>query len=483
MTSATWQIIQALPDAVRREYEALNVDTIVMYPRQFVARDGRAFDQLVEKLRTQDLPWESVLDLKGRKIRHEEALDEEYACLKFPIRRIARPLAKLRRTEQKLRGKGTGMDAAYKLQANTLYGVLASDYLPTQNVVAANQITATARAAAYGMTMALNAIQVITDGCTFRKDRVPACTFAECLQLQPDYPLRLADENSGIPFINPADIPDAEVEFNIWYLNHVKQFLSVGDKYDDLLGLHHLEFKRVGTANSNTFDALLCDGAGNYMKCLLNEQNELEPIATAFRGFHHKTVVELTPWLIRTYTQDHFSGPAPLIVEQGLMKLTEAQQTAKSALRLGVAPVLLPLDKVRNYQVIKPSAFIFQNPSQRRNFERQLQRFKKRTGCGLEVQALRRNYGDRRTHSLIGLAQAIFNAIQDGKRDFSKTLHWNRPFEGLSELVEQRQAELKHLGQEAKRKNMDRIRLDNLPTHDPALLTGYYCYRDDPLLD
>ncbi len=381
--------------------------------------------------------------------------------------------------------RGTGLDIAYKLQANTLYGVLASADLPTQNVLAANQITAWARAAAFAMTMGLNAIQVITDGCTFRKDRVPACTFAECLRLQPEYTLRLADENSGIPFMDPKEIPDAESEFNRWYRRHVKQFFEVGDEYDDLLGLHRLEFKRAGSAKSISFDALLCDGAGNYMKCVFNAQNELEPVVSAFRGYRRESVAQLTPWLLRTYTQDHFTGPAPIIMEQSLMKLSEAKQKAKLALRHGKEPVLLPLGlpiyKVRNYQCIKPSAFVFQNPGQHRNFDRQLQRFKRRTGCGPEVLALRRNYRGRRAHSLCDLARMIYELIQQGERDFSKALHWAREFEGLKDLFEKRLRELERWRHQANARLMDRLQLADVPRDHPARLTGYRCRRDDSL--
>jgi hypothetical protein len=51
-----------------------------------------------------------------------------------------------------------------------MYGAVASQHLPTNNVVAANVITATARALALAMQMSLNGVQVITDGTTYRSD-------------------------------------------------------------------------------------------------------------------------------------------------------------------------------------------------------------------------------------------------------------------------------------------------------------------------
>ena len=85
------------------------------------------------------------------------------------------------------------MDRALKEQINTIYGVLTSRYMPTSNAVAANQITAAGRALAFTMMLSLNGIQVITDGCTYRRDHIPACTLAECLEMMPDYALRHAD--------------------------------------------------------------------------------------------------------------------------------------------------------------------------------------------------------------------------------------------------------------------------------------------------
>ncbi len=59
----------------------------------------------------------------------------------------------------------------------------------TDNIAAANPITAKARAMVYAMTLALDAIRVITDGYTYRLDQIPACTLKECLRIQPDYML------------------------------------------------------------------------------------------------------------------------------------------------------------------------------------------------------------------------------------------------------------------------------------------------------
>src|SRR6478609_11218157 len=106
-----------------------------------------------------------------------------------------------------------------------MYGFSASRYLVTNNVVCANVITATARALAFAMQMSLNGIQVITDGCTYRRDQVPRATFADCLGQDADYPIRRAE--SGIAFHAPEHVPEDDTTFTAWYRQHAKDFFGV----------------------------------------------------------------------------------------------------------------------------------------------------------------------------------------------------------------------------------------------------------------
>src|SRR5262249_32189011 len=131
----------------------------------------------------------------------------------------------------------------------------------------ANYITATARALAFALQLSLNGIQVITDGCTYRRDQVPAGTWAACLAACPDYPINRAD--FGGPFGDPAAIPGDDDGFALWYRDHVKRFFGVsGPEYDSLFGLHSLEHKTCGDPGPAAFDALACDGPSNHVKLL-----------------------------------------------------------------------------------------------------------------------------------------------------------------------------------------------------------------------
>ncbi len=198
VTAATCAVIQSLPKAARREYDALRVDCIVLYPSKFVASSGREYDELFEALRNEGLPWTADLDINGRRLVETNVLDHEFATLRFPIFEYARRIEERRRAARARDGLGGGEELGWKLQVNTMYGVLASPHHVTNNVVAANYITAQGRACAWVLFMSLNGLQVLTDGCSYRRDRVPACTFRECLEQQPDYPLRHADDSSGL---------------------------------------------------------------------------------------------------------------------------------------------------------------------------------------------------------------------------------------------------------------------------------------------
>src|SRR4051794_26202315 len=151
-----------------------------------------------------------------------------------------------------------------------MYGVAASRHLVTNNVVCANVITATARALAFAMQMSLNGIQVITDGCTYRRDQIPAGMFAGCLAADPEYPIRRPD--AGVPFLDPAAVPADDGAFTEWYRTHAKRFFGVsGAVYDRLFGMHGMEHKTCGDPARAGFDALACDGSANYVKLLRGE--------------------------------------------------------------------------------------------------------------------------------------------------------------------------------------------------------------------
>ncbi len=448
VTHATWLMIRALPPEVRREYEALTAETIVLYPRQLAANDGAAYDELVARHAGGELPWDSALDLDRMQLVTAEAIDDSYVSLRFPIGTYAGQIGRFRREAQRAEGKGGGSDAAWKVHANSMYGVLACADLPTNNFVAANQVTALARAEAFALVQALNGFQVITDGCTYREDQIPACTFAECLARCPDYPIRRAEAGSGIPFLDPATIPGDDTGFTAWYRDHAKRFFGVsGAEYDALWATHELEHKKTGVTRAVAFDALGTDGCGNYLKATRGDEGAWQVEDVAARSYGRGSKPALRDWMVGTYAPDRLTELAPVTEDTTLLKYKEAGQKARAALEAGLPAVYYPLGmesvKVGNYRAIKPSAFLFRTPEQRRAIVKQVEKFEERTGCGLEVLALRRGYRGRREGSLSDLAEEIYRLIREGESDLTRRLNLGRLSPQLAAISEARLAEIR----------------------------------------
>src|SRR5262249_51103875 len=128
VTWATWLMIQTLPTAARAQYENLRADSIILYPRKLVATSGAEFDILHERYGAAPLPWEAELDLERMQLVHRERIDSGYVALRYSIDNAAAKIREFRAEAQKREGKGSGADRAWKQQANTMYGVLASPH-------------------------------------------------------------------------------------------------------------------------------------------------------------------------------------------------------------------------------------------------------------------------------------------------------------------------------------------------------------------
>ena len=430
VTHATWLLISAMPREIRSEYENLQVDSVVFYPQQLVAANGSDYDRLVAEIRSDKAPWSERLDLNGRKRYVVEHLTEEFVALRYPIGEYARLLTEYREEAKKQHGAKSGQEKAWKSLANTIYGVLASKHTATGNVVAANVTTGTARALAFTMISALNGLQVITDGCTYRRDRIPACTYAECLRRMPDYPLRHADIGDNIPFHDPHEVPDDDT-FTEWYRLHAQRFFGTrGEEFQNLLAIHRIAHKLTAGTDTPAFDAMAVDGPGSYMKCVKCVDGSWEARESAMRGCGRSAKETLQPWIFSTYVTDQLTDLSPVACDTILLKYKEAHIKARAARRDGLCNVLLPLgftaQKIIGYKPLRLSAFLFTSPRQMRTITRQVERFERAHGCGLEVLALRRSYGDREQGSLHATAEAIYQIIRAGKHDLVKALHLDR---------------------------------------------------------
>lgn len=477
----TWLMIQALPPEVRRQYEELEVETLLLYPRDMVADSGPAYDALVKKFHRLNVPWEESLDLAGFQQVVRRFLDQDYVSLRFDIGRLARQISQCRKRAKQEFGDKSGAQLALKLQANSMYGVAASRHLVTNNVVCANYITATARALAFALQMSLNGFQVITDGCTYRRDQIPAVPFAECLKHHPEYPIRRAE--GGVPFRDPGGVPEDGVAFTAWYREHVKWFFgAAGPEYDKLFGLHDLEHKATGDLGTLAFDGLCCDGSGNYMK-LVRDGDGWKAVEFKARGYKTAAKRVLKPWIVQAYTTDTYEMPPPVTKSPTLLTYKDANRFTRKALEVLEAgrspeeakerPVLvyyplgLELPRVQAYKVIKPSGFLFKTPHQRGQFLKALDKFSDGCGCGLEVLALRRSGGGRERGSIVGVAEVLYKLIRASETNPTRALNLTRTFAGLERVRRTHHRRLRRL--------KDRVKAERIRSINEAILTDEEC--------
>lgn len=376
------------------------------------------------------------------KMKSTHFLGEEFVSLKVPLGEgMAKHIGEQRKLAQKEFGKDSGEEIAWKLLANTMYGVLASPYYPINNYLAANLITAKARAEAFAITMVLNGIQLITDGCTYRADQIPACTFSECLGQQLDYPLNRAE--SGITFFDSKSIPTETQEFTNWYINRAKEFFGVtGEAYDKLFSTHSLGHKSVKKGDPIEFDGLVCDGMGNYIKYMQTGDGNWEAQEIKFRSYGEQSKSELVDWITEVYSTDSIHDLPPITEDQVLIQFNDAVSVAKKKIEDGAETVFLPLGmpfpKFMNYRVIKFTEFVYQSPEQRTTIIKQIKKFEGKHGCGIELLALRRSYGNLKRGSLRALTEEIYRFIQSGERDITKKFNLNRLNVDLKEESRQR---------------------------------------------
>jgi hypothetical protein len=472
VTAATWAMIQAMPAELRKEYQQLSAESIVFYQRMKVAVDGVEYDRISGEVGLKPLPWSGSIDLENQVQTTKEPIDANYVSLKFEIGDLAQAMIDQRKKAEDCSEKKNGRALSWKLMANSLYGVLGSEHFPTGNAVAANVITATARAGAFSLVQSLNGYQVITDGCTYRRDQIPACTYAECLRLQPDYAIHRVEAGGPIPFLDPAEVPIDDAEFTAWYREHSRRFFGIeGETTNQPFAIHDLEHKK--TAGRTTFDAIACMGAADYAKCNLRPDGSWNVEETKIRGMSDRSKIKINDWILSTLPNDYLENLPPVTEDIRLLKVGEAKARARQFLRKGAQRVALPLGhhdiRVRAYNAIRHSAFIFQDARQSKMLKRQIDKFTKKYRSGLEILALKRGYRGRPAGSLTAILSSIYDHVQAGKRGLTKTLNLSRATPVIKPASEERIAVIQGLQDDARKDLYGRI---DATTLDPTTMVA-----------
>ncbi|WP_020476586.1 hypothetical protein [Zavarzinella formosa] len=431
---ATWEVIQALPKEIRESYEQLRVDALLMYPKAMVAATAGEFDTLVAAHERPDASWATQLDMGSLTLTTRDFINADYVTLAFDLGELAREFGRRRAEARAAHDKGSVLELMWKSMGNMMYGVIASPFLPTNNVIAANVITATARAQAFLMQMALNGIQVITDGCTYCRNQIPAGTLVDCLALDAEYPLRRMKK--GV-FLNPRAIPTDDGKFTEWLKKRIRRFFGQNETgLGELLAIFRFEHKRAGKDGPKVFDGLYSDGSNNYMKLIVDDEGGWHCVDFKARSYRDEAKQAIEPWLLQTALKDQYKRPAPITPSKSLMKWHDAVIVARQALRVlpgaGEKPprVLVPLSNERitlnAYKMIKPSMYVFRTPAQSRRVRRVMKRFGNEFHAGLELLGLRRPVGSDRPRLLSSILEELADFIRSGRSDLSRKFNLGR---------------------------------------------------------
>ena len=368
--------IKLLPDEWIEEYFDLLVDCVVFVPDEMVCN---SLGQLEEKksFYSQDSITESRDD-KWCKIDKKQ-YSKDNLCLAFPIGKYYQKL-KSKRSEYKK--QANPIQEVYKLFLNSGYGALACEHLPVNNLLAANQITASPRATAWLMINALNGFQVITDGCTFNWKNIPlGLKFKEILVNNPDY---LIDYQPLISSnLSMVDANQEWIDRN--FIQHLHSFYDVdanhipSNRYAYELKKETFKDETKYDIKTPIFTEFYNTGSGNYCKGIDGEHilidgteydftDEFKKIkARSFKGKDHN----LLTWYIDCI-KNGYREPV-IYSENQIIKFGDGNKEAIKFLESGIEKIAHPMGFTKPVfkimKLVTRSQFLFQNEKQLRNFE------------------------------------------------------------------------------------------------------------------
>lgn len=367
--------LKLLPNDWYDEFLELYVDTFVFIPNELICH---SLDELIAK--KPFYPESDCLE-KYDKSTGLTGLDKVYSqnnlCLAFPIGDYYK---KLKDKRSQYKKDGNPIQEVYKLFLNSGYGALACKHLAVNNLLAANQITASPRATAWLMSNALNAFQTITDGCTFNWNTIPySQTFKNILADNPNY---LIDYNPHIDSGLEIDNDNCQDWITHNFKQHLRDFYQSNctpiNRFDFELKDEKFSDNLGNVIKTYIYTDFINSGSGNYSKGLngsnvlidgtdYNFSDSFKKVkARSFKGENP----ELLDWYINSL-RDEYREPITYS-ENKIIKFGEAKELAVRLLQ-ELDSVAFPcgFSKV-SYKLMKlitRSQFLFKSESQLRNFE------------------------------------------------------------------------------------------------------------------
>ena len=379
LTADIWDAINLLPSSWVYEYENLLVDCIVFYPKELI------FNTIGEYLKNlNQYPKEEAIEKFNPKTGLKEITlqySQENLSLCFPVKEYYQ---KIRTIRNKLKNEKNPIQEVYKLFLNSGYGAFACIYLPVNNSLAANQITASARSSSWMMINFLNGFQSITDGCTFSWKNIPiGMKFKDILIQNPDYVLNYKPSIINNIFTN-ENVNQKWIDEN--FTNEMLDFYGIdkshipGNKFDYELKDEIFTDKKGNNIKSVIFTDFHNTGAGNYSKGMngtgiLIEGNDYDFYdfkqvkARSFKGKNK----ELVKWYVEAL-ENGYSQPY-IYKEKQVIKFGDGNRIAIKFLEEDPSidelahPMGFSKEVYKIMKLITRSQFLFKNEKQLKNFE------------------------------------------------------------------------------------------------------------------
>ncbi|MUG99791.1 hypothetical protein F7734_48970 [Scytonema sp. UIC 10036] len=257
---ATFTALSDLPEDWFEEFLNLKVDAVIFYHPNLMCD---SFSEYFEKVKLlSKSPIKITLNEQTALSTKEVQVYANNVCLRFPAWKYYQNIKKLR---GKYKEDKNPIQEIFKLILNSTYGVLASPVMGINNVIAANYITACARAACWRMIVSLNGTQAITDGTALKTETIPfGQTLREILAKNPKYLIEY-EPNFSHNELNDWT-PKKAGDFNTIYKEHLKKFLGKTDWLIDMYD-YDLKDEKTDTGEENfIFNELLNTNGANYIK-------------------------------------------------------------------------------------------------------------------------------------------------------------------------------------------------------------------------
>jgi len=406
------EALKLLPDEWLDEYLGLAVDAIVYIPESLVANSLDEYKELVESLPEE--PESEELNLDKRVLITETRHYKNNVSLRFPISEYWDVLRTKRNGYKKA---GNPIQEVFKIVQNSGYGAFACMYLNVNNLLASNMITASARAATWSMTYAINGFSPITDGACFSWDTMPIGMTFKALLKQSDKYLNHYD-SSIISGLKDSEI--GEKWINSTFKEHLASFFEV-DINHYLVTLFDYELKTESfltkygdevlknwidsldyvptnkeietflsessktsdekvTLKTDTYNWYVNNNGANYVKGMSESSLLIDEHEYSFteqsgqikaRSYSSKRDDGLLPWYVGSI-KDTYKLPY-IYVESQVIKFGEGNDLAIKFLKELDCEIAHPTgftkQSVKLMKLVSRSQFLFLNESQLRNFE------------------------------------------------------------------------------------------------------------------